>query len=150
MVNNMRRNLFSLMVCAVLAASTYAQTPLRSPAVPLITHDPYFSIWSMNDTLTAEPTKHWTGSEQPLTGLIRIDDVTLRFMGVNPRWADPVIKPMKQVGFQLTPTRVPLSDWYWTQDGKQRGFQARSVVGGLFIKMLEDAPRWQRWASQAK
>ena len=38
-----------------------------------------------------------------------------------------------------TPTRWPLSDWYWTNgSGEARGFRARSVIGGHWMKVLMD------------
>ena len=61
-----------------------AAAPVRPPAVPLVTHDPYFSIWSMADRLTQDWPKHWTGRAQAMMGMVRVDGRPYRFMG--PEW----------------------------------------------------------------
>ncbi len=69
----------------------------RYPAVPLVTHDPYFSLWSPSDKLYESEVVNWTGRKQPLTGTARIDGTVYRFMGL-----DNSGRTMEQTGFDLT------------------------------------------------
>jgi hypothetical protein len=75
--------------------------PFRPPAVPLVTFDPYLSIWSEADHLTDDTTRHWTHHEQALVSLIRIDGTTYRLMGKTPA----TLSALPQVGLQVLPTR---------------------------------------------
>ena len=51
------------------------------PAVPLITHDPYFSIWSQGITPTSDNTRHWSGAEKIMLGYLTVDGVLTRWLG---------------------------------------------------------------------
>lgn len=54
---------------------------LRVPCTPLITVDPYFSLWSPSDELNEKTTVHWTDSPNTLNGFVYIDGEEYRFMG---------------------------------------------------------------------
>lgn len=69
---------------------------LRAPAVPLITNDPYFSIWSMGDKLNESTTKHWTGKPHKITGYAIIDEKRHCFMGL-----DDSTSTMEQVSVDI-------------------------------------------------
>ena len=93
----------TILLFALACCVSAQETVERPPAVPLVVHDPYFSIWSMADKLTDANTKHWTGAEQALSGLIRIDGQIYRFMGLKPGRSVP---PMEQLSLTVTPTHT--------------------------------------------
>ena len=49
------------------------------------------------------------------------------------RFVEPVYRFMNE-----TESRVPTSDWYDTKTGRMVGFKARSVIGGFWMRVLEE------------
>lgn len=66
---------------------------MRLPAVPLITVDPYFSVWS-RDEINRCGTAHWTASPNTLLGTVDIDGEIFSFLGCG-------AEPIKQVSLDI-------------------------------------------------
>lgn len=99
----MKQTLFaSALALAVLATNASGADSLRPPSVPLVTHTPYFSIWSPADKLTDAATQHWTGAEHRLTSLIRVGDTTYRLMGDQPA----SLPAMEQKSVEVLPLKT--------------------------------------------
>jgi Domain of unknown function (DUF4965)/Domain of unknown function (DUF5127)/Domain of unknown function (DUF1793)/Domain of unknown function (DUF4964) len=92
---------FMMLAAIIIGTSQTFAESFRPPSVPLVTFDPYLSIWSAADRLTDRPTQHWTTQRQSLVSLIRVDGVAFRLMGNEP---EPT-PAMPQTGLQVTPTR---------------------------------------------
>ena len=54
---------------------------LRPPAIPLITIDPYFSIWSPDENINFAPTEMWSGKQKTILGTVTIDGKKYLFLG---------------------------------------------------------------------
>jgi hypothetical protein len=99
----MKKAIFFILAVFVLSTALKSQSVLnefRPPSVPLITHDPYFSIWSPADRLTDMETVHWTGAKNPLHSMIRIDGKVYRLIGSKPS----NLEPLKQLSLKVMPT----------------------------------------------
>ncbi len=98
------RKLLTLFVLLGALMPAFAAQPdsLRPPAVPLVTVDPYFSIWSFADQLTYDTTRHWSGAPMTMESLVRIDGKTYRIMGDEPQ----NVEPARQVSLHVFPTQT--------------------------------------------
>ena len=67
-------------------------TSFRAPAYPLVTIDPYTSLWSMADILTNDTVRHWSGKPNAVIGLAEIDGKCWRFMGVDDKELTPAMQ----------------------------------------------------------
>ena len=98
----MRTIVASLVFLCGLTAFAAESNAFRPPSVPLVVHDPYFSIWSPADKLTDAETVHWTGKKHPLHMMVRIDGKPFRLMGAEP--AD--VPAMKQTVLDVGPCQT--------------------------------------------
>ena len=75
----------------------------RYPSYPLITHDPYFSIWSPADHPGTTDTVHWTGKPNHMFCHAFVDDKHLVLLGSN--WGHPE-SVANLVSREVLPTRT--------------------------------------------
>src|SRR5580704_3605131 len=97
----MKNRFILTLAIAVSGVLQVSAEQFRPPSVPLVTFDPYLSIWSAADHLTDRPTQHWTGRHHSLVSLIRVDGSSYRLMGSEPS----SLPALPQTALKVTPTR---------------------------------------------
>ncbi|MDR6570879.1 glutaminase family protein [Chitinophaga ginsengisegetis] len=102
----------TLAFLALLGIGGSAVAQQKAPSYPLITHDPYFSIWSATDELNGSTTKHWTGAAQSLTGFVKVDGVTYRVLGQNEQSYQAIAATSDEAPYQVKYTETaPAEGW---------------------------------------
>lgn len=95
----------------VAAVSLNAFAAFRPPAVPIVSVEPHFSVWSRSETLYAVDTTHWSGVAQPLMIFLDADGKTYRLCGRGYGGnLDSAVLPQTHVHVGATVTSYRFSD----------------------------------------
>ena len=92
-----------VLCCQNVGAQTF--TPIKPPAVPLITRQPYMNTWlrAADGLAPGVWPEYWNGSVKAITGIAYIDDQPYLFLGAPAVPAIP--NRMQQTALQTTPTQ---------------------------------------------
>lgn len=121
------------------SAQPIAKPTLTPPAIPLITIDPYTSIWSFGASLNNDPTRHWTGRAHQLNGLVRVDGRVFRFMGKPTFTGDTLVQSSLKNTYQARyTTDKPTDAWFSTAFDDSQW----ATGEGPFGSRTADRTRW--------
>ncbi|TSD66277.1 DUF4965 domain-containing protein [Inquilinus sp. KBS0705] len=141
-LKNISYKVSSLLILITICLHALGQSD-RAPSYPLITHNPYFSIWTSADNLNEWTTSHWTGRYQSMLGVIKVDNHFYRFMGrVQPR-----LKAILPAGDELAYTckyteTAPADGW------EQQDFAATEWKTGIGAFGDERAKVGTKWTGK--
>jgi Domain of unknown function (DUF1793) len=100
-----------------------------------------YSSWNQNGDDSAQTTPDEVAEGNSVDGSLQVGKATL---SEDASQFSALIEPIGK-WLNETPSRVPLTDWYDSKTGLMLHFQARSVVGGVFIKALTDKNLREKW-----
>ena len=86
----------SLCFAAIVVCESAMGATLRPPSVPIVSCDPYFSIWSGADAPNLADTEIWHGAKQPVSVEIELDGVRYHHL-IDPATLRPSAQSFRSV-----------------------------------------------------
>ncbi|TDO25301.1 glutaminase family protein [Sediminibacterium goheungense] len=133
------KKIYVLLIALSVIPCLFAQVH-KAPAYPLITHDPYFSIWSFSDQLNESVTRHWTGTDHSLLGYVSVDGKLYKFLGAPPKKKEALLPNSDLMAYECSFTETKPQDNWQLPSFDDGGWQkAKGMFGS---KNMDAATEW--------